>query len=220
MPQRLLHALVATAVLGPAPAALSQEADAIPVTQDTTYLRLAPAADYWTYSHFVAPQPEATAAALTAVVNGLRAVAGAGPVTQEALIAAIGGEAAAEGLPELLTRTAAALDAGGLRGLQAAAFRPVADDEATHDALRNLLETNETAASDVILVQFDQGAVTGGPRRMHVALVGAYDLISDRVLILEVDEARPVPYWTSSTRLLQAMLGPVSGGLIHIHPEG
>ncbi|SEQ83447.1 hypothetical protein [Thalassovita taeanensis] len=43
-----------------------------------------------------------------------------------------------------------------------------------------------------------------------MSLIGAYDAMTDQVLILEVDQEWNVPYWTSVPTLLAAMVKPTS----------
>ncbi|MFC7704122.1 phytochelatin synthase family protein [Plastorhodobacter daqingensis] len=249
MPQSLPPALISIALMGLGPMAKAEEAlpklgpDAVPLTAETTYLRLAPAADYWAFSAFVAPQITDSAcslAAVTAAINGLRglpAEAESPILTQEALLDAVNSDdwrraTAQDGdgvrFDDLLTYTAAALAATGLDHLEATRFRPLDDSDDTRAALHALLEANEASAEDALLVYYNQGVVTGDWDGPHVALIGAYDLISERVLILEVDREWYIPYWTATETLLAAMLRPApevhgplageTGGLVHIHP--
>ncbi|MFD1914386.1 phytochelatin synthase family protein [Halodurantibacterium flavum] len=218
--------------------------EAVPVTAETTYLRLAPAEDFWAFSPFVVPQITSSAcsvAAVTAAINGLRGLpegAETPILTQSALLEAVNNPAWTEAVAEdgdgvsfaqLLAYTSESLAATGMTGYSVTALRPTGgapeDDLAT---LHALLETNEKSARDAVLVYFNQGVVTGDWDGPHVALIGAYDLISERVLILEVDQEWYIPYWTSTETLLAAMLrpapeehGPLAGergGLVHIHP--
>ena len=194
---------------------------AVPITAETGHLRQSPAPDFWAFHPFVRPQFTSSAcgiASVTAALNGLR---GLPPLAeteipdQPALLAAIGDPLweglTAEGgdgitfaqLGELARAGAAAL------GLEIeVASLPAAD---TSDAeLRAALAANEATAEDVLLVYFNQGVVTGDWDGPHVALVGAFDVATDRVLILEVDQAWYIPYWTPVATLLEAMRRPTS----------
>ena len=198
--------------------------NAVPMTEDTAYLRSAPAPDFWAFAPFVKPQVTTSAcsvAAVTAAVNGLAglpALAEDTVMTQEALLDLVGRDdwaaLSAEGgdgvtFAQLEEFTAAALTARGLSH-PVAAFRPSAADEATLAQVRELLAWNEQGADTAILVYFNQGVVTGDWDGPHVAPVGAYDAGTDRVLILEVDQEWYIPYWTPVPVLLEAMLKPTS----------
>lgn len=218
--------------------------DAVPLTEDSAYLRTAPAPDFWAFAPFVKPQFTSSAcsvAAVTAAVNGLAglpALAEETVMTQEALLELVGRDdwaaLSAEGgdgvtFAQLREFTAAALAARGLPH-PVATFRPEAEDAATLDRLRALLAWNEAAADTAILVYFNQGVVTGDWDGPHVSPVGAYDAEGDRVLILEVDQEWYIPYWTPVPVLLRAMLKPTSaehgplegetGGFVLIGNEG
>lgn len=215
---------------------------AMHVTAETTYLRLAPAPDYWAFTHFVKPQITESAcsvAAVTAALNGLRGVpeqADQPIMTQDALLDLVGGEwgalSAQDGdgvtFDQLAQFTRDALTATGMDAHQVTALRPKDESAETRAEIHAMLEANEETAQDAMLVYFNQGVITGDWDGPHVALIGAYDLLSERVLILEVDQEWYIPYWTTTNKLIEAMLKPApeehgplggeTGGLVLIHP--
>jgi hypothetical protein len=245
------HLLSASALLGAltATVALAEDApqpklgpNAIPMTVDTDFFRETPASDYWAFSPYVKPQFTTSAcsiAAVTAAVNGLSglpALAEDQILSQPALLDLTGipewSTLSAEGgdgvtFAQLVDFTAAALKARGLPH-KVTSFKPASDDAATLDDLRVRLAANEASASDVALLYFNQGVITGDWDGPHVSLIGAYDAANDRVLILEVDQDWYIPYWTPTPVLLQAMLKPTSaehgvlegetGGLVLLAP--
>jgi hypothetical protein len=93
--------------------------------------------------------------------------------------------------------------------------------------MRDLLIANEASAKDALLGYFNQGVVTGDWDGPHISLIGASDMKTDRVLILDVDQDWYIPYWTPASVLLEAMLKPTSadhgpligetGGFVYIH---
>ena len=218
-------------------------ANAVPVTQDFTFLREAPAPDYWAFSPFVKPQFTSSAcsiASVTAVLNGLAGLPARAEDTvvsqtdlldltdsaEWAGLSAEGGDGVT--FEQLHGFTQAAVTAREMP-LAVTVFRPQTDDAATLDALRAALAANEGGAEDAILVYFNQGVVTGDWDGPHISPIGAYDAASDRVLILEVDQEWYIPYWTPVPVLLEAMLRPApedqgvlmgeTGGLVILAPQ-
>lgn len=198
--------------------------NAVPVTADATYLREAAAPDYWAFSPFVKPQFTTSAcsiATVTAALNGLAglpALAEETVMTQEGLLEATGlpewAALSAEGgdgvtFAQLEEFTKAALAARGM-GQTVTVFHPAASDDAALAEARDWLARNETGADTAMMVYFNQGVVTGDWDGPHISLIGAYDAVSDRVLILEVDQEWYVPYWTPVPVLLDAMVKPTS----------
>lgn len=215
--------------------------NAVPVTVDNTYLRQAPAPDYWAFSPFVKPQFTTSAcsiASVTAAVNGLQGLPDGSedPVMSQPDLLKLTDDAewtrlSAEGgdgvkFDQLVSFAAKAMAARGMEGYRAEPFKPAANDAANLVALYALLVRNEASAADALLVYFNQGVVTGDWDGPHVALIGAYDAKADKVLILEVDQEWYIPYWTPTPVLLEAMLKPTSaehgvlqgetGGLVHV----
>ncbi len=76
--------------------------------------------------------------------------------------------------------------------------------------LRAARVANEATAADALLIHYTQGVVTGDWDGPHVALIGAFDAGTDRVLILEVDQDWYIPYWTDLATLIAAMRRPTS----------
>lgn len=216
--------------------------NAVPLTADNAYLRGNPAPDYWAFSPYVKPQFTTSAcsiATVTAAVNGLAGLPAAADdtvMTQPALLELVGNAQwsalSAEGgdgvtFAQLRDFTKAAL---GARKMTAAVetFHPAgtADSAAAADKMRALLAANEASAKDALLVYFNQGVVTGDWDGPHISLIGAYDAVADRVLILEVDQEWYVPYWTPAAVLFDAMMKPTleehgvlqgeTGGFVHV----
>lgn len=199
--------------------------EAVSLTVDHGYLRAAEAHDYWAFAPFVKPQFTGSAcsvAAVTAAVNGLRGLpdlAEEPVLTQTALLDLVGDPewarlSAEDGdgvtFAQLEQFSRAALAATGLAEAKLDVFRPTDTAAETLTALRHLLADNETSPRDVALVYFNQGVVTGDWDGPHVAVIGAYDAVLDRVLVLEVDQEWYVPYWTHTPILLDAMVKPTS----------
>lgn len=218
--------------------------NATPMTVDTTFLRSAPAPDYWAFAPFVKPQFTTSAcgvASVTAAVNGLSGLPAHAEdtvMTQPDLLEAVGdahwSEISAEGgdgvmFDDLVTYGTAALTVAGLDGYGVTSFQPVDASVTTLDTVRNWLILNEKSSDDAMLVYFNQGVVTGDWDGPHVSVIGAYDAAKDEVLILEVDQEWYIPYWTPTTVLLEAMLKPTSeehgvlagqtGGFVRFAPQ-
>ena len=238
---------VATPLTAPVPPAEEEapapklSATATAVTADTTYLRSAPAPDYWAFAPFVKPQFTNSAcsiASVTSALNGLRglpALAETSIVTQPGLLEITGdpvwADVSAEGgdgvtFAQLVAFTNEAIAASGMDGYRTESFHPAAADGAALAKMRTMLVANEATAEDAILVYFNQGVVTGDWDGPHVSVIGAYDAENDRVLVLEVDQEWYIPYWTPAPVLLAAMVKPTgpehtglegeTGGFVHI----
>ena len=74
--------------------------------------------------------------------------------------------------------------------------------------LRQALAANVASDQGVVLVYFDQGVLTGDWDGPHISPIAAYDQENGQVLIMDVDREWYVPYWTSDTKLLEAMRRP------------
>lgn len=214
--------------------------DAVPITEQTDYLRAAPAPDYWGLSPFYVPQQTASACSLASIsmalnfMRGLPRRAEETIVTQPALLTKLGdarwAEEVAEGgsgvtFAEFVAFVKRSLAAYQLPG-HLEVIRPVGATAETLAKLRQALLANEADARDIILVYFNQGVVTGDWDGPHISPIGAYDRKARQVLILDVDREWYVPYWTADTQLLAAMLRPAparhgrlegeTGGLVWI----
>jgi len=218
------------AVAFAASAAMAQEQpkfgpEAVPIFQETAYLRSAPAPDYWTLSAFYVPQQtssDCSAAAVTMAVNALRGLppnADQEIVVEQALVELVGDanwteQVAEEGpgvtFDDLKKVLRASLDSVDLGAATLEAVQPAAADAAALADLRQALAENEASGDNVMLVYFNQGVITGDWDGPHISAVGAYDAANERVLIMDVDRNWYVPYWTSTETLLAALVKPIS----------
>ena len=104
--------------------------------------------------------------------------------------------------------------------------RPMDASPETLAALQQTLSANEASDHDIVLVYFNQGVLTGDSDAPHISPIAAYDREARQVLIISVDREWYVPYWTTDTKLLEAMLRPApaehcplageTGGLVWI----
>jgi hypothetical protein len=200
-------------------------ANAVPMTSEATYLRSAPAPDYWAFSAFVKPQFTTSAcsiATVTAAINGLRGLpanAADTVMTQPALLELVAdpvwSAVSAEGgdgvtFAQLEEFTQKALTSLSLAGYKSSSWKPTANDDANLATLRQMLTDNEQSANDALMMYFNQGVLTGDWDGPHISLIGAFDAANDRVLILEVDQEWYIPYWSPTAKVLEAMLKPTS----------
>jgi hypothetical protein len=226
------HMSIAAALVAASAPALAEDApgrstlglDATPLMEEVEHLRINAAPDYWAFAPFLRPRQSpdgAGAAAVAVAVNGLSGLpeaADAPMATEVALIeddpagAPPGSPPDVDAVAALADRALAASPAGN-RPVEA--WRPAADDLEGLTSLRRLLTGNEETAEDAAIVVFDQGALTGGESRPHAAVVGAYDPAAGRVLLLDPDLDRYVPYWVSDVKLAEAMLA-AGGGVVMI----
>ncbi|MFO1038057.1 MAG: phytochelatin synthase family protein [Geminicoccaceae bacterium] len=197
--------------------------DAVPMTQSLDYLRKSPAPDYWKLAQFYVPQATGSACSVASVTMAMNFVRGVPPgsedmlVTQAGLLEAVAdpdwtakGAEGGDGVlfPELVKGVRESLAAYKLDGAEIELFEPKDDSPATLARLRALLAGNEASDRDVALVYFNQGVLTGDWDGPHVSPIGAYDAVTGRVLMMDVDRDYYVPYWSADEKLLQAMLKP------------
>lgn len=213
---------------------------AVPVTADNGHLRMSAAPDYWAMAPYYVSQQTSSAcslASLAMLANALRGLPGGAQddlVTQDGLLEAVDSRKWREqtkedgdGVPfaDLVERTETSLQALDIKATVSA--NPAsANATATLDTFRKALAENEKSANDMIVVYFNQGVVTGDWDGPHVSPIGAYDAIHDRVLIMDIDRAWYVPYWTSTETLFKAMQRPApqdqgvlageTGGWVHV----
>jgi Phytochelatin synthase len=86
--------------------------------------------------------------------------------------------------------------------------RPTDNTPETLASVRQVLATNDARDENIVLVYYNQGVLTGDWDGPHISPIAAYDEESRQVLIMDVDREWYVPYWTSDTKLLDAMLRP------------
>lgn len=110
-------------------------------------------------------------------------------------------------LSELEEVVSAALETYGINGWKTS-LRSFKDaTPKSLNELRTILEANEASADDYVILHFLQDRLTsdpGGPYA-HISPIGAYDTVSGRVLLLDVDREYYGPYWVSLERLLIAL---------------
>ena len=85
-------------------------------------------------------------------------------------------------------------------------WKPSDASPATLARLRGILSDNERSDTDVAVIYFNQGVVTGDWDGPHLSPIGAYDEAARRVLIMDVDRKFYIPYWTDDETLLAALL--------------
>jgi hypothetical protein len=216
--------------------------NAVPVLEQTAYLRKAPALDFWKLSPFYVSQQTSSScsvASITMAMNFLRGLpAGAEEpiITQALLLKKIADPGwasdVAEGgsgvtFAEFVSVVNESLATFDLQGYLVDIVRP--DDPAVLERLRQALKANEASDQDIILVYFDQGVLTGDWDGPHISPIAAYDPENGQVLIMDVDRQWYIPYWTSDTQLLEAIRRPTPtehgrlagerGGLVWIKPS-
>lgn len=196
--------------------------DAVPITLANDYVRTHHAPDYWALAPFYVHQNTGSACSVASVamllnaLRGLPSSASERLVTQRSVLEEVGDDAwkaavaeDGEGISftDLEVYVRRALKAYGIKA-EVEVFRPRDESPATLAQLRRILTENERSAEDIILLAFDQGTLTGDATVGHIAPLGAYDAANRRVLVMDVDRAWYVPYWSSDEKLLQAMLKP------------
>ena len=201
--------------------------DAVPIFDNLDYLRRTPATDYWLLVNFHAQQPTPNGSSVAAAVMAVNALLGTPRLADEQILDAtglmaqvanqkwssdIGPEGRGATFGEFGTNLRESFNAVGLEAATVAATTPADAEPASLDAFRAALSANEASGKDVMLVYFDRGVVTGDRGGAHISPVGAYDEAQDLVLIMDVDREWYIPYWTSATTLLVALVQPAASG--------
>ncbi len=239
----LLALLTVACLAGPPAAAQDAQSetkpkfgpDAVPMTDDRDYLRRAGAPDFWAMMPYYTAQQTGSACSVASVAMMINALRGLPPlssnrlVTQARVLNEVDDDGWKAGTAENGDGVSFADFAGLVQrsvdafGLDATVevFRPKDTSPETLDELRRILDENERDDSDIILLAYDQGTLTGDATVGHIAPLGAYDAETHRVLVMDVDRLWYVPYWSSDEKLLEAMVkpdrsDPTGSGLIHV----
>ncbi len=205
--------------------------EATPISRSHDYLQKAAAPDYWALSPYYLPQKtggSCSVASVAAVMNGLRSgkalTADDELVTEDSLLKKVGDKdwSARVGMGGILS----AVTTGGVGGLtldllgknveKALKAYGIGDakvevvhvdhaDAATLAKWKETLVTNEKSAQDFIIVNMEQGKLTGDTGGGHISPIGAYDAKTGRALVMDVDRQWYEPYWVSAKVLLDAM---------------
>jgi hypothetical protein len=242
----LLVSLVAGLLLTPALAFEGRPKlgpNAVPVLAQTAYLRTAPAPDFWKLNPFYISQTtssDCSIASITMAINfilGLPNGAEDPIITPTLLLGRVGDTAWAKEIAnggsgvtfaEFASVVNESLATFRLQDHVVEIVRPADQTPDTLAMLRQVLATNETSDQDIVLVYFNQGVLTGDWDGPHISPIAAYDQETRQVLIMDVDREWYVPYWTTDSKLLEAILRPApavhgrltgqTGGLVWIRP--
>ena len=218
---------------------------AVPLVQQTGFIRQSPAKDYWHFSQYYLPQRTTSACALASTAMALNFLRGTPKYANQTLITqnellhtvftGVWAKKVAKGgagvrFNELVTLVKKGLRYYKLQDYSVEVIRPADNSPASLAGLRQALTTNETSADDLMLAYFNQGVLTSDWDGPHVTPIGAYDRAAGQVLIMDVDRDWYVPYWSPEVKLLEALLRPAPaaqgvlagaiGGLVWIrrHP--
>ncbi len=194
----------------------------IPLSRDHRYFRAHAAADFWALAPYYVPQEEhaCQAASYSMIINAWRSrgeLKSDQELAQQRALVETSNEQ--DWKDATVTGNCLSLDRASqvLQAVLRSNGFPKASVEATHAddenaaTLRKLLRalaSNERSSDDFILANFAQGVLTGDPEAIatgHVSLIGAYDAIRKRVLIMDVDRKWYEPYWVAVKTLLAGM---------------
>ncbi|TWA77528.1 phytochelatin synthase [Azospirillum brasilense] len=209
--------------------------DAVPMTDDRAYLRRAGAPDFWAMMPYYTAQQTGSACSVASVAMMINALRGLPPLSSNRLVtqarvlnevdddgwkAATAENGDGVSFADFAGLVQKSVDAFGLDAT-VEVFRPKDASPETLGELRRILDENERDDSDIILLAYDQGTLTGDATVGHIAPLGAYDAETHRVLVMDVDRLWYVPYWSSDEKLLEAMVkpdrsDPTGSGLIHV----
>ncbi|MEQ1558086.1 MAG: phytochelatin synthase family protein [Methyloglobulus sp.] len=213
---------------------------AIPITQQTAFLRQTAAKDYWRFSQFYLPQQTSSACGLATMAMALNFLRGVPKFSDETLITqpallktvftGIWGDKVAEGgdglkFDEMVMLVKKGLKAYHLNNYSVRVIRPTNDPKSL-GLIKQVLAANEKSSHDLVLAYFNQGVLTSDWDGPHISPIGAYDYSKHQVLIMDVDREWYPPYWSPVEKLWEAMLRPApadqgilagqTGGLVWI----
>lgn len=195
--------------------------DVQPLSRSNEYVRRNAAPDFWALMPFLTSQTTNSAcsvAAATLILNGARRNQKLG--NNDPLLTT---DAVLEKTDDSYWTRATQEDGGGIAiddfervfrkalrayGFARARVQRVSIGSDLDHGLENLLADlakNETSDENYIVLNFDQGAVMEDESVGHFAVVGAFDKITGRVLILDSDKEWYEPYWVPASKLLRAM---------------
>ncbi len=197
---------------------------AIPITQQTQFLRQTPAYDYWKFSQFYLPQQTSSACGLASTAMALNFLVGVPRfydetlVTQNALLenvfTGIWADRVAEGGDGLKFDDLVLLVNESLRAYKLNIYRVeivrLPNTPTGLAQLKQKLAENENNPDDLMLVYYNQGVLTGDWDGPHISPIGAYDgnPSNPQVLMMDVDRDWYPPYWSPVAKLLEATLRP------------
>jgi Phytochelatin synthase len=196
---------------------------AIPITQQTTFLRQTNAFDYWKFSQFYLPQQTSSACGLASTAMALNFLLGVPKyfdqtlITQPALLETVftdgdGDKVAENGegltVDDLERLVNKGLDFYKLKNYTVKVIRPADDSPESLALIQQVLDMNEANPDDLVLAYYNQGVLTSDWDGPHISPVGAYDREHQQVLMMDVDREWYPPYWSPVKKLLEAMLRP------------
>ncbi len=215
---------------------------AMPLMGDHQYFREADAKDFWSLIPFYVPQMNeysCSVASVAVVLNAIVKSRDGVPDTERNITQGMILDSVRD-VP--IRKLVSKQGLKGRHGVTLAELRTVAEQTArihgvraqvTAHSFRNrpreelqaILQANEEDPRDFLMAHFVQDDLTGarGGPYAHISPIGAYDVKTRRVLILDVDRDWYSPYWVSDEDLLTAMnheMKPLgAGGLIRVRLE-
>lgn len=195
---------------------------AIPITQQTGFLRQTPANDYWKFSQFYLPQQTSSACGLATTVMALNFLRGIPQFSDETLITQnellqtvftdLWADRVAEGgdglkFDDWVLLVNKSLNSYGLSDAYRVEIVRPPNTPAGLAELKQKLAVNEHNPDDLMLAYFNQGVLTSDWDGPHISPIGAYDggATIPQVLIMDVDRDWYPPYWSPVGKLLEAL---------------
>ncbi len=195
---------------------------AVPITQQTAFLRYSRAPDYWKFSQFYLPQQTSSACGLASTAMALNFLLGIPKFSDETLITQPSlletvftddwGKKVAEGgdglkFDDLVMLVNKGLEVYNLNNYTVRVIRPANTLESL-TLIKHVLAANERSSRNLVLAYFNQGVLTSDWDGPHISPIGAYDANKNQVLIMDVDRDWYPPYWSPVEKLQEAMLRP------------
>ncbi len=191
----------------------------VSIIQDHGYIRTHDAPTYWEISPYYLPQPtdaSCSLASATMVINALRIhqmqYANQKLATTDSVVHSFnsawandvkqGGDGVS--LDQFGSFLKQAMKAYHILPIELEVIHATRAKDIATKFHQSLLEGEKTGRTFVI-VNFDQKFISGTERVGHFAPVGAYDVNTKRVLIMDPDREFFEPYWVSEHLLLNSM---------------
>ncbi len=201
--------------------------EALPLSKSHEYFKNADAVDYWALIPYYVPQmtdKSCSIATITMLINALKSDL---PLSQsdelathngllirvknELLQNVVGPKAKGIPLVKIQPVIEESLKAFGIKNAKISVTEVNSLNQNEALELHKVLVENEKSANSILLVNFNQGVLTGDISVGHWSPVAAYDEINRKVLILDPDRTWFEPYWVSEEILLKAMGPQVDG---------
>lgn len=206
--------------------------DATPLSVSHEFVQKNEAPDYWALSPYYVSQKtgsSCSSASVAIVMNGLRSTKAAVTpmssdeelVTEESLVKKVGNRdwTSRVGMGLRFNPTLArgvtlemfgryvdqSVKAFGITDARVETVVVADASEASIKSFAKVLQENEKSAQDFLIINMNQGTLTGDSGGGHISPIGAFDSKTGRALVMDVDRQWYEPYWVPVKKIVEAM---------------